>query len=1329
MIKIFFSKIFCPFVLFVGFTVIPAEAISCGINFNSETTSCANAGGTFEIFNCGPFGLGHIYPICIVHCGGDGGGCVAASYRIGSGIEAGCGVISVPAKYSFVSYDPYPNGYSCPNGVTPPPLATQILTSLNSNTCGSVINTNAQNVSESIPVVGAPFSLTYTSNRVSGYNGWWQVSLAYTGDSYVASGTVSNINVTVSGSDSAFALNTNLTPPTTPGAHSITYNLPRQISSGTAVTQTQSISATITPTVSGISIMQPGLSYPTANTYYAGPGYSPSVLVGAPPLTDNGFGSWDINIHHHYDPVRQVLFFGDGSTQNVPVTALSDGTYQVVSLDSEEVYIFDTNYKHIKTKSKLSGFTKYSFIYDTSTKPRLLSVIDRDNNTTTMSYSSIGLNKITSPFGQVTSIALDSSQNLKTVTNPASETYTMTYYAGGLLHTFKKPSGFLSTMVYDSSGRLTTDSSSSGSSTTLSSIFSSAGLPSVTETSATGKVSTHLVTQNGTTYYRADNFADGKTANITESPTNQTSYDNVGNSHSESFGPDARFGTAVKYVANSSTSEGRSYSFSQTTDPSPLSDPFTFTSLTSTRTYLSAITKNVFTSSSKKLVTTSAEGRISTQVLDSKERVLSSQFASFTPTTFTYDTHGRIAAVAQGTFRTSIFSYNASGLLSSIKNALSQVTSFTYDLAGRVLTQILPDSRLVKYTYDSDGNLASISPPGKAAHTLSHNGYGFLASYFAPKPVPSATPDLGTFFTYNNDRQISHITRPNGAGITFNYDSIKGTLLNITNSIGSSNFTYGNNGNLATATSEDSIVRTFSYNGIHIATDSNATGNSPYSSVSYAYNTKLISSDTVTSNGTTTGTVINYTYDNDDVLTSAGAEIVTNASLTGFPVKASIGSNQKINYTYSSTLGELSQIQSVYGSTVAYQEDLIRDNLGRISSRKDAYGPSVNTYVYAYDRAGRLTDVHLNGSVFNHFVYDTNSNRTSQTVSGSTKSATYDGQDRLLTFGSLSFTYNLNGEMLTKTNSSPSGSQSYAYDTLGNVVKVTLPSGTVITYKLDANGRRFSRMSGANVTNIFVYDQFDRIIATLSSSGPITARYVYGVRSNVPDYVIKGSNTYQIISDHLGSPVKVIDVSTGTAIQEIHYDVWGAVQSDTNPGFTPFGFAGGLYDQDTKITHFGAREYDASIGRWLSKDPILFNGGDTNLYGYVTSDPVNFVDPSGLLVNDQTTGGLPKFILNSPLYRTLNARPEVITVKSDFGLKAAGVTTPVSGGQLIRVNPLNQLNSDDYNDTILHEFNHGYQNIITNNNFSMGARGREIFDTNVLLPGVLNSNGLNGCGR
>src|SRR5437762_1772034 len=78
------------------------------------------------------------------------------------------------------------------------------------------------------------------------------------------------------------------------------------------------------------------------------------------------------------------------------------------------------------------------------------------------------------------------------------------------------------------------------------------------------------------------------------------------------------------------------------------------------------------------------------------------------------------------------------------------------------------------------------------------------------------------------------------------------------------------------------------------------------------------------------------------------------------------------------------------------------------------------------------------------------------------------------------------------------------------------------------------------------------------------------------------------------------------------YDEFGNVLLDSNPGFQPFGFAGGLYDLSTKLVHFGSRDYDAEIGRWTAKDPIAFGGGDTNLYGYAVNDPVNGIDPVGL---------------------------------------------------------------------------------------------------------------------
>jgi len=145
----------------------------------------------------------------------------------------------------------------------------------------------------------------------------------------------------------------------------------------------------------------------------------------------------------------------------------------------------------------------------------------------------------------------------------------------------------------------------------------------------------------------------------------------------------------------------------------------------------------------------------------------------------------------------------------------------------------------------------------------------------------------------------------------------------------------------------------------------------------------------------------------------------------------------------------------------------------------------------------------------------------------------------------------------------------------------------------------------------FVYQNQLNPVAELDGSGNLVSRFVYASKGNVPDYMVKGGVTYRLLSDHLGSPRLVVDVTSGAIVQRMDYDEFGQVITDTNPGFQPFGFAGGLYDRDTKLVRFGARDYDAETGRWTTEDPIGFHGGDTNLYGYVLNDPVNLLDPVG----------------------------------------------------------------------------------------------------------------------
>jgi RHS repeat-associated protein len=114
----------------------------------------------------------------------------------------------------------------------------------------------------------------------------------------------------------------------------------------------------------------------------------------------------------------------------------------------------------------------------------------------------------------------------------------------------------------------------------------------------------------------------------------------------------------------------------------------------------------------------------------------------------------------------------------------------------------------------------------------------------------------------------------------------------------------------------------------------------------------------------------------------------------------------------------------------------------------------------------------------------------------------------------------------------------------------------------------------------------------------------------------QGGTTYYLAYDQVGS-LRLITDNVGNSIKRVDYDSFGNIISDSNPSFAiPFGFAGGLHDPDTKFVRFGYRDYLPEIGKWTAKDPILFAGGDSNLYGYVANDPVNWIDPWGLEVSD-----------------------------------------------------------------------------------------------------------------
>ena len=153
----------------------------------------------------------------------------------------------------------------------------------------------------------------------------------------------------------------------------------------------------------------------------------------------------------------------------------------------------------------------------------------------------------------------------------------------------------------------------------------------------------------------------------------------------------------------------------------------------------------------------------------------------------------------------------------------------------------------------------------------------------------------------------------------------------------------------------------------------------------------------------------------------------------------------------------------------------------------------------------------------------------------------------------------------------------------------------------------------------YVWSGALRVVAELDGSGAVKSRFLYGNKVNVPDLVVQpdpsGDRVYRVITDHLGSPLFVVNVADPSDVMlEARYDEWGNVlsyASSTGSWPVPFGFAGGLYDEETKLVRFGVRDYDPVVGRWTSKDPIRWEGGQANLYVYSASDGINLIDYTG----------------------------------------------------------------------------------------------------------------------
>jgi RHS repeat-associated protein len=615
-----------------------------------------------------------------------------------------------------------------------------------------------------------------------------------------------------------------------------------------------------------------------------------------------------------------------------------------------------------------------------------------------------------------------------------------------------------------------------------------------------------------------------------------------------------------------------------------------------------------------------------------------------------YDSANRMTSLTDAEGNTTRYSYVPSGCAScgaptdsydTITDPLGNVYSYSYDKALRVSSVTDPLGNITKYLRDAGGQMtaridANSNGTGFERDSLKHlakqtdaNGSVIAYSYDGRGNLTHLTDPNGniTSFSYNkNDRKIKEV-RPMGQVTEYTYyknglvqsmkDS-KGQLTSYTYDKASrlvlvayadgkkDSFSYDSAGNL-TGYENENVSATIVYDELNRKTTETVNYGEIQKTLNYTYDAKGNRSSLTISDSK----AITYSYDKNNrikVISVGGKNFLFDYQGDRL-VRKTYPNGILTNFTYNAN-SWLTKSDTSALSMPSASVEFNFDSVGNITNKTTEKGAAQ----FFYDSVYRLL-AESGPTNQESFTYDGVGNRLS--MNGEQTEWRYNKNNELTSSVFGNHTYDYNGNISTKTDAS--GTTWYHWDSSDRLSKVVLPDGSFTSFFYDPFGRRIGKIyetysNSIPVTHRWIYfyenDNIAQELYFYANGMVETTLYINGLSVDNRLAMDRNGQIFYYHTDQLGSVINITDENKNM-VQHYDYKSFGSAVISTDFR-NDYAYTGREWDKETGLYYYRARYYDPMEGRFVSKDPIGFDGG-INIYNYVGSNPVNYIDPLGLL--------------------------------------------------------------------------------------------------------------------